>query len=83
MIIQNKQDADQSDIFLIDLFIRGNDAHEAKSHLCPKSIFSNFRVVVGLNRIRFILKIYVLQNSMSYEKISALKKLTLSAVDVT
>lgn len=35
MIIQNKQDADQSDIFLIDLFIRGNDAHEAKSHLCP------------------------------------------------
>lgn len=35
MIIQNKQNADQSDIFLIDLFIRGNDAHEAKSHLCP------------------------------------------------
>lgn len=35
MIIQNKQDADQSDIFLIDLFIRGNDAQEAKSHLCP------------------------------------------------
>lgn len=35
MIIQNKQDADQSDIFLIDLFIRGNDAHKAKSHLCP------------------------------------------------
>lgn len=85
MIIQNKQNADQSDIFLIDLFIRGNDAHEAKSHLCPiqKAYLVILRVVVGLNRIRFILKIYVLQNSMSYEKISALKKLTLSAVDVT